>query len=267
MIDPLVENESNQVLGKLTCFDPNKSDVHEIMLIKENIINLSADNDKFAVDSEDNLVMTAIYNSKTQNLFSILVRCKDVGGMVFDRSFKIPGGEKLLPAVDVIFHRNPEAIIEGQDGVGKEIGYFETIDSNPGQTHTYEFIKTDMNDHDDFFIMQCATCNIVRTIQIIESAKSVFWTLTVRVTDSGGSTFDKNVTINNFAGDNQPYDIAYIGGVHPLLSLGMVIINDVIDDNDWNRKLLDLVRDKDGKVVYNCTKEGFYDIINNEPMN
>ena len=183
----VAENAANgTVIGTASTTDPDASDTHTYQLTDDA-------GGRFAINSSTGEITVADgtlldYESATSH--SVTVRVTDAAGLTYDETFTINLTDVNETTTDLSLSANTVAENAAN---GTSIGTVSGTDSDSGDTHTYQFT----DDAGGRFAINSSTGEITvadGTLLDYESATS--HSVTVRVTDAGGLTYDETFTIN-----------------------------------------------------------------------
>ncbi|WP_430453716.1 cadherin domain-containing protein [Rhodopirellula europaea] len=168
------------VVGGLSTTDADVADTFTYSLVSG---VGDTDNALFAIDG-DNLVTAATFDFETQSSYSVRIQSSDAVGETVSQSF-------VITVIDV--NDAPTgltlpfpAIASGQAS-GFLVGDLGAEDQDAGETFTYEFVSGDGDlDNDKFTLVDGA----LRTAEATDDAIQALYSIRVRVTDSGGLTFE-----------------------------------------------------------------------------
>ncbi|MBF2001379.1 MAG: cadherin domain-containing protein, partial [Synechococcales cyanobacterium M58_A2018_015] len=143
--------------------------------------------------------------------YSIRVRTSDVGGLSFEKVFRIsvndlPEQPGTTPPQDLLLSSNR---IDENRPVGTVVGNFSTIDPDIGDTHTYTLVAGEgSTDNNAFTIVG----NQLRLNRIPDFETKPTYSIRVRTSDVGGLSFEKTFTVfvndlRERPGDTAPTDL------------------------------------------------------------
>lgn len=190
------------VVGTVAGTDPDASSSFTYSLI-------DSANGRFAVNASTGIVTVAngaLLDFETAASHNISVRVTDQGGLTFDRSFTItvanandaPSGATL----------SANTVAENASN-GTVVGTVSGIDADAGGTLSYALTNTASGR----FAINAATGVItVANGTLLDFETGPSQAVTVRVTDQGGLTYDKNFTINVTNVNEAPTGAIMTGG-------------------------------------------------------
>lgn len=168
------------VVGGLSTTDADVADTFTYSLVSG---VGDTDNALFAIDG-DNLVTAATFDFETQSSYSVRIQSSDAVGETVSQSFVITVID-INDAPTGLTLAFP-AIASGQAS-GFLVGDLGAEDQDAGETFTYEFVSGEGDlDNDKFTLVDGA----LRTAEATDDAIQALYSIRVRVTDSGGLTFE-----------------------------------------------------------------------------
>lgn len=187
------------LVGNLSASDADGQDSHTYALVSG---TGSADNAAFRVEGAK-LLSNQVFNYEVKNQYSIRLRVTDSGGLTFEKAFTITINNRNDPPTALNLSGN--TILENLPG-GTLIGFFSAVDEDAGETFTYSLVSGDGSQGNSAFNIQT---NTLRNTAALNAEAQETYSIRVRVTDSGGASFERVFTIqvlgvNEFA----PHDIS-----------------------------------------------------------
>tara|TARA_R110002072_G_scaffold57849_1_gene148317 strand:+ start:11242 stop:16923 length:5682 start_codon:yes stop_codon:yes gene_type:complete len=168
------------VVGGLSTTDADVADTFTYSLVSG---VGDTDNALFAIDG-DNLVTAATFDFETQSSYSVRIQSSDAVGETVSQSFVITVID-INDAPTGLTLAFP-AIASGQAS-GFLVGDLGAEDQDAGETFTFEFVSGEGDlDNDKFTLVDGA----LRTAEATDDAIQALYSIRVRVTDSGGLTFE-----------------------------------------------------------------------------
>ncbi|WDQ16168.1 cadherin domain-containing protein [Rhodopirellula sp. P2] len=168
------------VVGALSTTDADVADTFTYSLVSG---VGDTDNGLFAIDGE-NLVTAATFDFESQSSYSVRIQSTDAVGATIGQSFLITVTDvnEAPTGLSLAF----PAIASGQAS-GFLVGDLGAVDPDAGDTFTFEFVSGDGDlDNDKFTLVDGA----LRTAEATDDAIQALYSIRVRVTDSGGLTFE-----------------------------------------------------------------------------
>jgi len=182
--DTLPENlAAGATVGTFSTVDPDSGETFTYTLVAG---DGDDDNDSFTI-SGDTLLTSKPLDFETNPSLSIRVRTTDSDDLSFERVF-------VITATDV--NDAPSAIflsglsVNTGDPIGTVVGTLIAADQDAGEEFTYELVG-DNNDNAQFTLEG----DTLKTAAVFNFTVRSSYRVTVRATDSGGLTFDKNFSI------------------------------------------------------------------------
>jgi len=148
----------------------------------------STDNASFSIVG--NVLKTAaVFNFEAKSSFSIRLRTTDQSGLWFEKVFVITATNVNEAPTDVALSKNT---VPENSSVGTSVASISTIDPDAGNTFTYSLVTGNgSTDNASFSIVS----NILKTATIFNFEAKSSYSIRVRATDQGGSTFEKVFTL------------------------------------------------------------------------
>ena len=214
----IIENSPiGTTIGTLTTTDPDAGDTH--------MYSLSTPNDTFLIVG-DTLKTNSALDFETKSSYTISITTTDGGGSTFDMDFTITINDfnehVNSDPTDIMLSSN--AVAENSP-TGSFIGTLSSTDLDTGDTHTYTLTTP----NDTFLIVG----DTLKTNSVFDFETQSSYSLSITTTDSSGSTFDKDFTINVTDSNDVPTDINLSNSVvERATSIGTVIGNFSATDPD-----------------------------------
>jgi len=149
----------------------------------------SPGNSAFSIQSNQ-LRNAVILNAEAQETYSIRVRVTDSGGAYFEQEFTIQvlGVNEYTPN-DILL--TPASVSEKRPA-GTLVGLCSAVDLDVQDSHTFQLVSgTGGQDNDLFYI----DGNQIFTAALFDATSKNSYSIRLRVTDNGGLTFEKAITI------------------------------------------------------------------------
>ncbi len=177
------------VIGTLTTTDADVGDYHTYSLVDDTETRLALYGDALQVADSSQLVA---------GVYSVKIRTTDYGGLSFDKEFtlKVVSSADNHPPTDLSLSNQT---ITSDSPLGTSVGIFTTTDEDPSDTHSYTLLE----DASTYFVI---TGDLLQTA--VDAPLAVGnYSLKVQVTDSGGLTFEKTITVDVVGnGEDQDQD-------------------------------------------------------------
>ncbi len=224
------ENEPiNSTIGSFSTIDPNSADAHTYSLVTG--IG-DTDNSSFDIVNTNQLVNKEVFDFETKSTYSIRVQTDDGNGGTFSNSFAInvidvdEGSGNSAPT-DISL---TNASIAENQSAGTQIGTFNTTDPDGGDSHTYSLISGSTT------AFTIADGNSLESAQVFDASVQSSYNITIRTTDSGGLSFEKEFTITISPVNNSPTNIILSNNIFRSESAtaGMVVGSFTTIDPDNN---------------------------------
>lgn len=200
------------VVGNLSTHDQDPGNTFTYSLVPGPGAN---DNGSFTI-SGDALILISDPDFESQDTYFVRVRVTDQGGLSFDQTFTIDVLDENEAPIDIVLS---SASIAESNQLLDTVGFLSAIDPDFGNTFTFDLIDgPGDNDNGSFLVIGDELC--INTTADYETQSSYSFRLIV--TDQGGLSFEKAVTINvidvneaptgiqlsstTIAENNQPFD-------------------------------------------------------------
>ncbi|MDB5334442.1 MAG: hypothetical protein JWN70_61 [Planctomycetaceae bacterium] len=183
----LIENNApNASVGTLGASDSDAGSTFTFSLVGG---AGSADNGSFSV-SGNSLRIIPVTNFGTQNSYAIRLRVTDQDGLVFEKPFVISvlSGNAAPTDLTLSTTHFPENNVPNAT-----VGTLSAIDPNAGNTFTFSLVAGSGSADNGSFNL---SGNVLRFTSSADFETRGSYQIRVRVTDQGGLTFDKPLTIN-----------------------------------------------------------------------
>ena len=188
-LSPSTEDENQPIgsdIGVLTATDVDAGDTHTFMLVPG--IG-STDNASFTITG-NTLKTAAIFDFETKSSYSIRVRATDAGGLTFEKQISISITDVNEAPSDLSISNNS---ISENAASGTTVGSLSATDVDAGDIFTYTLVSgTGSTDNASFTI----SGNSLRTSEVFDFETKSSYSIRVRVTDAGGLTFEKQISIS-----------------------------------------------------------------------
>ena len=147
------------------------------------------DNNSFTVTTNGVLKNASVFNYESKTSYSIKVRVTDAGGLTYDGTFTINVTNVNETPTNISLSSSS---ISENVPTGTTIGTLSATDPDAGDTFTYSLYDTaTYPDNSSFSIVS----GVLKTAAIFNYETKSSYSIRVRVTDAGGLTFDKTLTI------------------------------------------------------------------------
>jgi Bacterial Ig domain/Cadherin domain/RTX calcium-binding nonapeptide repeat (4 copies) len=192
------ENQaSGTTVGALSASDPDAADTHSFSLVSG---TGSADNGSFAIVGSS-LRTSEVFDFEAKNSYSIRVRATDNGLLTFEKQFTISVTNVNEAPTDIALSNS--SLAENQPS-GTTVGALSATDPEPADTHVFSLVAgTGSTDNGSFTIVGTS----LRTNAIFNFEAKSSYSIRVRVTDTGGLSFEKVFTISVTNVNEAPTDI------------------------------------------------------------
>ena len=176
---------SGTTVGTLTATDADSGDTFTYALVTG---TGSTDNASFSI-SGASLRTAAVFDFETKSNYSVLVRVTDAGGLTFERALTITVTNVNEAPTAVALSAN--TVAENATS-GTAVGTLSATDVDASETFTYSLVSgTGSTDNASFSI----SGTTLRTAAVVDFETKASYTVRVRVTDAGGLTFERALTI------------------------------------------------------------------------
>jgi gliding motility-associated-like protein len=176
---------SGTTVGILSATDVDVNDTFTYTLVSG---TGSTDNASFTIDGTS-LKTAAVFDFETKNSYSVRVRVTDAGGLTFERALTITvTNVNEAPTVLTL----SAATVAENAASGTTVGTLSATDADTGDTFTYALVSgTGSTDNASFAI----DGTILKTAAVFDFETKNSYSVRVRVTDAGGLTFERALTI------------------------------------------------------------------------
>ncbi len=193
------ENAANgTVVGTASTTDPDEGDTHTYSLI-------DSAGGRFAIDTNTGEITVAdgtLLNYESAMSHVITVRTTDAGGLTYDQTFTINLTNVNETPTNLSLSSNTVAENAAN---GTVVGTVSGTDPDSGDTKMYSLT----NSAGGRFAINSSTGAItVANSSLLDYEATTSHSVTVRVTDSGGLTYDETVTINLTNVNETPTDLS-----------------------------------------------------------
>ena len=183
----VAENSTNgTVMGTASTTDPDAGDTHTYSL-------LDSAGGRFTINTNSGQITVAdgtLLNYESAASHTITVRTTDAGGLTYDQTFTINLTNVNETPTDLAL---PSNTVAENAANGTVVGTVSGTDPDSGDTKTYSF--TD-NASGRFAINSSSGEITIANSSLLNYENATSHSVTVRVTDSGGLTYDETFTIN-----------------------------------------------------------------------
>lgn len=178
------------VVGMLSSIDADASDTHEYTII-------NGATSLFTI--EDGMLKTNdTYNFEVIDTYELTIRTTDQGGLIFDKDYTI-GIDDVNEAPNTLALSN-NALLEGLAS-GTVIGAMTSTDDDAGDSETYTLSGPDAANFD-------ITGSDLKSAVVLDFEIQTEHNITITVTDAGGLTLSKDMTISVTDENETPSAIA-----------------------------------------------------------
>ncbi len=234
------ENASaGTVVATAAVVDQDSSDTHTYELVGD------ADG-RFVIDSAGNISVAegASLDHESSPSHEVTVRVTDSGGESIERSLTIQVGDVNEGPENVTF---TGGTVSENAAAGTVVATAAVVDQDSSDSHTYELV----GDADGRFVIDSDGNISVAEGASLDHESSPSHEVTVRVTDSGGETIERSLTIQVGDVNEGPEAVTFTGGTVPEnASAGTVVATAaVVDQDSSDSHTYELVGDADGRFV------------------
>ncbi|MGN6258724.1 MAG: Ig-like domain-containing protein [Solirubrobacterales bacterium] len=202
----LKENEpAGTEVGTFSTTDPDVGDTFTYSLVAG---EGSTDNGSFEI-SGNKLKAKESFNYEAKSSYSIRVKTTDNGGESFEKQLTITVENANDPPTDLSLSNSK---INENEPAATEVGTFSTTDEDVGDTFTYSLVAGEgSTDNGSFEI----SGNKLKAQESFNYEAKSSYSIRVRTTDSGGKTFEKQLTITILDVNDPPTVVndSYTGAV------------------------------------------------------
>ncbi|MGN6663659.1 MAG: cadherin domain-containing protein, partial [Solirubrobacterales bacterium] len=200
------ENEpAGTTVGTFSTTDPDVGDTFTYSLVAG---EGSTDNGSFEI-SGNQLKAKESFNYEAKSSYSIRVKTTDSGGESFEKQLTITVENVNDPPTDLSLSNSE---IDENEPAGTEIGAFSTTDEDVGDTFTYSLVAGEgSTDNGSFEI----SGNKLKAKESFNYEAKSSYSIRVKTTDSGGKSFEKQLTITIINVNDPPTVVSdsYTGAV------------------------------------------------------
>ena len=181
-------------IGLLATTDADLGDTHSYSLVAG---TGSEDNDQFSI-TFDKLRAATSFNYETKSSYKIRVKTDDGKGGLLEKTFAISINDINEQPTDIALSNT---LIDETDESSVLVGVFATTDQDNGDTFAYELITGNGSANNNFFAISNGQ---LHTNQAINFEEHELLSIRVKVTDSGGLSFEKafEIGINNVVNED-----------------------------------------------------------------
>ncbi len=201
-VDENTDTTAGFSLGTLTATDPDSGETFTYSIVG------GADAGLFSIGgaSSDELILTnGVLDFETKPSYSVTVRVTDSGGLTYDETLTVTVNDLNETPTDLA--PNNFAVDENTDTTsGYSVGTLTASDQDSGETFTYSIVGG--TDAGLFSIGGASSDELILTNGVLDFETKPSYSVTVRVTDSGGLTYDETLTITVNDLNETPTDIA-----------------------------------------------------------
>jgi hypothetical protein len=147
------------------------------------------DNNSFTLTSSGVLRNAVVFNFEVKTSYTIRVRTTDAGGLTYDGTFTINVTNQNEPPTNI--NLSSSSISENVP-TGTTIGTLSATDPDAGDTFTFSLVDVGLYPDNNSFFIDGTT---LKSSVIFDFETKSSYSIRVRVTDAGGLTFDKTITI------------------------------------------------------------------------
>lgn len=183
----IAENSSiNTTIGTFSTSDVDSGDTFTYTLVSG---SGDTDNASFNI-SGSSLRSSSVFNYETKSSYSIRVRTTDAGGLTYEGTFTITVTNVNEAPTNIALS---SASISENVPTGTTIGTLSATDPDSGDTFTYSLYDSVSYPDNNSFSISSTT---LKTAAIFNYEVKSSYSIRVRVTDAGGLTYDKTITIS-----------------------------------------------------------------------
>jgi hypothetical protein len=197
--DSVAENQaSGTAVGTLSAIDPESADTHSFSLVPG---PGSADNGSFTI-AGSSLQTNEVFDFEAKSSYSIRVQATDNGLLSFDKQLTITVTNANEQPTDIALSNS--TVAENQ-AAGTAVGMLSTTDPDAGDTHSYELVSGTGDTDNGAFRIDGTN---LQTDEVFDFEAKSSYSIRVRSSDSGSSTFEKAFTVTVTNVNEGPTDIA-----------------------------------------------------------
>ena len=181
-------------IGLLATTDADLGDTHSYSLVAG---TGSENNDQFSI-TFDKLRAATTFNYETKSSYKIRVKTDDGKGGLLEKTFAISINDINEQPTDIALSNT---LIDETDEPSVLVGVFATTDQDNGDTFAYELITGNGSANNNFFAISNGQ---LHTNQAINFEEHELLSIRVKVTDSGGLSFEKalEIGVNNVVNED-----------------------------------------------------------------
>ena len=172
-------------IGVLTTADNDVGNVHTYSLVTG---DGDDDNDQLSI-TFDKLRVATSFNFEAKSTYKVRVRSNDGAGATFDKAFVISVNDLNESPTEVTLSNN---IIDETDETDVLVALLSTTDVDNGDVFSYELIIGNGDENNDFFKI---VNDQLKTAKFINFESNEVLLARIKVTDSGGLSFEKAIEI------------------------------------------------------------------------
>ena len=194
--DNVNENSAiNTIVGSLSTLDPNFGDTHTYS------IQSTGDAAFFNINGS-NLRTSEIFDYEFKSSYSIIIRSTDAGGLFYDKAFTI----NVNNVNEAPYGLYLNGSIPENSPTGTTVGTITALDSDSGDTYTYELLDPSFYPNNNFFTLTSG--GILKSAAIFDYEMQSNYPIRVKVTDSGFLTFEGTLPVFVTNVNETPTDIS-----------------------------------------------------------
>ncbi|MDB5341495.1 MAG: Secreted protein containing Cellulosome anchoring protein, partial [Planctomycetaceae bacterium] len=179
-------NAANATVGTISAIDPDSGSTFSYSLVGG---AGSTDNGSFAI-AGNVLKISAITNFEAKSTYALRIRVTDQSGLTYEKPLTINVANVNEAPTDLALSA---ASISENNSANAAVGAFNGIDPDSGSTFTYSLVAgTGSTDNASFAIAG----NTLTVTPVTDFETKSSYTIRVRITDQGGLSFEKPLTIN-----------------------------------------------------------------------
>ena len=225
-------------IGNLSSVDADGEDSHTYTLIDDA-------GGRFAIAGNTlQVANSALLDAEANTSHNITVRTTDSGGLTFDKTLTVTVDNiNEEPPTDIQLSNNS---IDENSANGEVIGVLTAIDADIADNHTYQLI----GDAEGRFTVVGNELQ-VRNDSLLDANAAATHDVTVRVTDAGGFTFDKTVSLTINKVNEAPTDIELSNASVDENSASAAVVGDLstTDPDGGDTHTYSLVDDAGGRFA------------------
>jgi len=181
---------SGTTVGTLSAVDPDVGDTATFSFAAG-----GADNSSFTISGAE-LKTAAVFDFEVKNSYSIAVRATDSGGLTFDKAFTV-GVTNVNEAptnlnISTAGGTSNVTVNSATVASGTLIGTLSAVDQDAGETFIFSLVPGSGDTDNASFAVSGVE---LRTATTLNASTKPVYNLRLRVTDSGGLTFERPFTV------------------------------------------------------------------------